>query len=55
MRHPDQALVLRTRVILPLVSSPDEVGNRSEHLVLIHVIRAEELTQDPASKAATAK
>ena len=32
VRHPDQALVLRTRVILPLASNPDEVADRSEHL-----------------------
>jgi hypothetical protein len=54
VRHPDQALVLRTRVILPLASNPDEYADRSEHLDLVHIIRAEELTTDSTSKAASA-
>jgi hypothetical protein len=54
VRHPDQALVLRTRVILPLASNPDEVADRSEHLALVHIIRAEGLTTDSTSKAASA-
>ncbi len=43
IRHPDQALVLRTCVILPL-STTEEVSERSQHLALIHVIRCEELS-----------
>jgi hypothetical protein len=42
VRHPDQALVLRTRVILPLPSG-NGVPERSEHLALVHVERLEEL------------
>jgi hypothetical protein len=42
VRHPDQALVLRSRVILPLPTEND-VPDRSEHLGLIHVVRLEEL------------
>ncbi len=45
VRHPDQALVLRTRVILPLPTDAAEVPERSEHLALIHVVRFEELPQ----------
>ena len=42
IRHPDQALVLLTRVILPLTTT-DEVSERSQHLALAHIIRCEEL------------
>ncbi len=42
VRHPDQALVLRTRVILPLRSN-DLVPDGSEHLSLAHIVRAEDL------------
>jgi hypothetical protein len=42
VRHPDQALVLRTRVILPLPSG-NGVPERSEHLALIHIVRIEEV------------
>lgn len=48
VRHPDQALVLRTRVILPL-SSGSEVPERSEHLALTHVVRAEEISSAVAA------
>jgi hypothetical protein len=48
VRHPDQALVLRTRVILPL-SSGNDVPERSEHLALVHVVRAEELSSPVTS------
>lgn len=42
VRHPDQVLVLRTRVIWP-IASDGGVPDRSEHLSLIHVLRLEEL------------
>jgi hypothetical protein len=48
VRHPDQALVLRSRVVLPQRAS-DGVPEGSEHLSLIHVIRAEEMVGDSAS------
>jgi hypothetical protein len=48
VRHPDQALVLRSRVILPLPSGAG-VAEGSEHLALVHIVRAEELPQEPAS------
>lgn len=48
--HPDQALVLLTRVILP-VPSEGEIAERSEHLALSHVVRIEELRADTARSA----
>jgi hypothetical protein len=54
VRHPDQALVLRTRVILPLLGSSDEVPERSEHLALVHVVRLEELSPDSSTSPAAA-
>jgi hypothetical protein len=50
VRHPDQALVLRSRVILPH-QTPDGIPETSEHLALLHVIRAEELTTAAGSNA----
>ncbi len=51
VRHPDQALVLRTRVILPLGAGPGDVPDRSEHLALVHIVRLEELA--PGATAAS--
>jgi hypothetical protein len=48
IRHPDEALVLRTRVILPL-GSQGEIPEASEHLALSHIVRLEELA--PLAKA----
>ena len=48
IRHPDQALVLLTRVILPL-STANEVSERSQHLALAHIIRCEELSLPKSS------
>ena len=42
VRHPDEALVLRTRVILPL-RGEGETPESSEHLALAHIVRLEEL------------
>jgi hypothetical protein len=42
VRHPDEALVLKTRVILPLGGTGD-VPESSEHLALAHIVRLEEL------------
>jgi len=50
VRHPDQALVLRSRVILPLPAGAD-VPDGSEHLALIHIIRAEEIPHESAPTA----
>jgi hypothetical protein len=54
VRHPDQALVLRTRVILPLPTADDEYSQRSEHLALVHIIRLEEISPDSSPSAAVA-
>lgn len=50
VRHPDQALVLLNRVILPLPSTL-EVSERSEQLSLSHIVRVEVLSSPvgPAS------
>ena len=47
VRHPDQALVLRSRVILPLPSGQG-MPDGSEHLALSHIIRVEEIPQQAA-------
>jgi hypothetical protein len=49
IRHPDQALVLVSRVILPRPIS-EGVPESSEHLALSHIIRAEELPVQAASQ-----
>ena len=43
VRHPDEALVLRTRVILPF-GGEGEMPEATEHLALAHIVRLEELT-----------
>ena len=48
VRQTDEALVLRTRVILPL-SRRGEVPDVSEHLALAHIVRLEELAQATAA------
>src|SRR5436853_4170535 len=53
VRHPDQALVLRTRVVLPVPTASD-LPERSEQLALVHIIRAEELSAEPASGVGSA-
>ena len=50
VRHPDQALVLRTRVILPMPAE-EGIPERSEHLDLAHIIRAEEMPAATPSSA----
>jgi hypothetical protein len=47
VRHPDQALVLGSRVILPLGADSEEFAERSQHLAIIHVVRHEELAAGP--------
>lgn len=42
VKHPDEALVLRTRVILPLVPQ-GETPEATEHLALAHIVRLEEI------------
>jgi hypothetical protein len=45
IRHPDQALVLRSRVVLPR-DTTNGIPESSEHLALLHIIRAEELAAE---------
>jgi hypothetical protein len=47
IRHPDQALVMLSRVVLPLPST-SEIPERSEHLALAHIVRVEELSSPVA-------
>ena len=51
VRHPDQALVLSTVVVLPIIS-PAGVPERQESLSLIHVVRVEQLTTPIGSNGA---
>jgi hypothetical protein len=53
LRHPDQALVSRTRGLLLLPSGSGEVAERSEHLAGIHVIRAAVRSPDSSSPTAS--
>jgi hypothetical protein len=50
VRHPDQALVLKSRVILPMPAGAG-VPEGSEHLALSHIVRAEVIPQTSASAA----
>lgn len=54
VRHPDQALVLRTRATLPQPGEADQVAERSEHLALIHTVRAVEREPGTTASAAAA-
>ena len=45
VRHPDQIIVLQSRAVLA-VGGENGVGDRLEHIALVHVVRVEELPQD---------
>ena len=45
--HPDQIIVLKSRAVLP-VGGENGVGDRVEHVALVHVVRLEELTESNA-------
>ncbi|MEI7686236.1 MAG: hypothetical protein WCL32_14525 [Planctomycetota bacterium] len=49
IRHPDQALVLKSRIVLPL-GTGDDIAELSEHWSLLHIVRAEELATGGPSK-----
>ena len=51
VRHPDQALVLRSVVVLPILSV-DGVPERQESLSLVHIVRAEQLSSPVGSNGA---
>jgi len=40
--HPDQAIVLRSRVVIG-VGGRNGIGERTEHVALIHIVRIEEI------------
>ena len=44
VRHPDQIIVLRSRAVLA-VGGENGVGDRLEHVSLVHVVRVEELAE----------
>lgn len=43
VRHPDEALVLATRVVVPSKSRNGDVAETSEHIALAHIHRIEEM------------
>jgi hypothetical protein len=51
VRHPDQALVLRSAVVLPIISA-DGVPERQETLSLVHIVRVEQLAPPFSSNGA---
>ena len=48
VRHPDQALVLRSVVVLPIISL-EGVPERQESLSLVHIVRVEQLAPPVSS------
>lgn len=42
VRHPDMVLLLRARVVLAVAGS-DGIPDGTEHLALVHIVRAEEM------------
>lgn len=51
VRYPDQALVVRSAVVLPVLS-PEGVPESLETLSLIHVVRVEQLAKPVGSNGA---
>jgi hypothetical protein len=47
IRHPDQVLVLRSRVIIATGGNND-VPDHSEHVALLHIVRLEEFETQPS-------
>ncbi len=45
IRHPDQVIVLRSRIVVG-VGGGNGVPDRIEHVALIHVVRIEELQSE---------
>lgn len=48
VRHPDQIIVLRSRLVLG-VGGENGVAERLEHVALLHVVRIEELPSQASS------
>ena len=52
VRHPDEAMVLTTRVIVPVrTKSNGDFAQSSEHVALAHVVRIEELRAETSQSA----
>lgn len=47
IRHPDQVIVLRSRVVIG-VGGKNRVPDHTEHVALLHVVRIEELEVQPS-------
>jgi hypothetical protein len=47
IRHPDQVIVLRSRVVIG-VGGENGVPDHLEHVALLHVVRIEELEPQPS-------
>jgi hypothetical protein len=47
IRHPDQVIVLRSRVVIG-VGGENGVPDHIEHVALLHVVRIEELEPQPS-------
>lgn len=45
IRHPDQVIVLRSRLVIGMGGN-DEIPDRVEHLALVHIVRIEELAME---------
>jgi len=50
IRHPDQAIPLRSRVVIG-VGGDDTTPDRVEHLALVHIVRLEETDSDTRRQA----
>ncbi len=52
IRHPDEAIVLFTRVVVPARNdSEKEFSDRLEHVALAHIVRVEELASQSTKLA----
>jgi len=53
IRHPDNVLVLRTRVVVGVPADTSTgIPDRAEHCALLHVVRIEELQGTPKANSA---
>jgi len=50
VRHPDQIIVLRSRLVLG-AGGNGGIAEHLEHLSFLHVVRVEELPSEPAESA----
>ncbi len=50
IHHPDEALVLLTRVVVPASEKQEAFPDRLEHIAREHVVRLEELPSNASAK-----